>query len=348
MSKISIALATYNGAAFLREQLTSLATQSLRPDELVIRDDSSSDGTVAICRAFAADAPFEVRLERNPENVGYRANFERILRDCDGDIVFLCDQDDVWYPHKIETMVRALDEHPNACLAIHDLQYCDRELRATGETKLERIEALGGTARDYVTGMATAVRRELLECALPYPDSPIHAHDSWLHDCASAIDGKLVLDEVLADYRRHDENATSASTLNRLGLAPKRARWMSILAPTSVADLAATAQRYRDLSRWLTDWRDELEARGLTSSSQLRKRTEEYRRIAAHADERADLLQRPRAARVAAIVQLWRRGGYGPFQGARSALKDFVQRPRARSSPDERDSSPCASDHDRG
>src|SRR5437773_2588198 len=96
MPTISIAMATYNGAKFIREQLASLAAQTRLPHEIVVSDDCSTDATVSIIEDFAATVAFPVRLHRNPTNIGVARNFERALRACSGGIVFICDQDDFW------------------------------------------------------------------------------------------------------------------------------------------------------------------------------------------------------------------------------------------------------------
>src|ERR687885_1327551 len=99
--KVSVAMCTYNGAAFLREQLQSLAAQARTPDELVVCDDASADATVRVVREFAAAAPFPVRLTVNERNLGSTKNFERAISLCAGDLVALSDQDDLWLPAKL-------------------------------------------------------------------------------------------------------------------------------------------------------------------------------------------------------------------------------------------------------
>ncbi len=90
--KISIALATFNGAAYLSEQLDSIKRQSLQPSELIISDDSSSDDTVEIAQRFARDAGFAVTVDVHPRLGNYNENFVRAIGQCTGDIVALCDQ----------------------------------------------------------------------------------------------------------------------------------------------------------------------------------------------------------------------------------------------------------------
>jgi glycosyltransferase involved in cell wall biosynthesis len=80
--KVSIALATYNGDRWLREQFDSLARQTLLPGELVIRDDQSTDRTLEVVEQFASEAPFPIRVIRNDTRLGFADNFMRALRNC--------------------------------------------------------------------------------------------------------------------------------------------------------------------------------------------------------------------------------------------------------------------------
>src|SRR6185295_6827977 len=97
-------MCTWNGAAYLRDQLESIAAQTRLPDELIMCDDASIDGTPAIARAFAARAPFPVRLEINEATVGVRQNFTKAIAACTGDLIALSDQDDVWRPDKLRVI----------------------------------------------------------------------------------------------------------------------------------------------------------------------------------------------------------------------------------------------------
>ena len=94
--------------AISREQLADLAAQSVLPAELVVCDDGSTDDTLAILERFAITAPFPVRVHRNSERLGYRANFLKCAGLCRSDLIAFCDQDDRWAPRKIETMRRLL------------------------------------------------------------------------------------------------------------------------------------------------------------------------------------------------------------------------------------------------
>jgi len=101
---ISIAMATYNGESFLAEQLDNLAKQTLKPLELVVCDDGSTDDTVAILEGFAALAPFPVSIHRNGTRLGHTENFLKAANLCSGKWIGFCDQDDVWLPNKLEVV----------------------------------------------------------------------------------------------------------------------------------------------------------------------------------------------------------------------------------------------------
>src|SRR5579862_2176323 len=104
---ISVAMCTFNGERFVSAQLESIATQSRPPDEVVICDDGSSDGTQEIVRKFALSSPFPIRFAVNPRNLGSTKNFEQAISRCEGAIVALADQDDVWYRYKLERIEKA-------------------------------------------------------------------------------------------------------------------------------------------------------------------------------------------------------------------------------------------------
>src|SRR2546423_12239051 len=98
--KISIAMCTYDGGRYLREQLDSLASQRRLPDELIVSDDGSSDNTVMIIEEFSSSSPFPVHFSVNDTNLGTIRNSEKAVRACNGDVIVPCDQDDVWYSDK--------------------------------------------------------------------------------------------------------------------------------------------------------------------------------------------------------------------------------------------------------
>ena len=129
---ISIALCTYNGSRYLKEQLDSIAGQTRLPSELIIRDDRSTDDTVDIARRFAETAPFAVKVHVNSENVGSTKNFELAIEGCSGDIIALSDQDDIWLPQKLERLEAEFAADPGVGLVFSDAELTDEKLAPLG------------------------------------------------------------------------------------------------------------------------------------------------------------------------------------------------------------------------
>ena len=203
--KTSIAMATYNGAQYIKEQLQSFVDQTRQPDELIITDDCSTDQTEAIVREFAKTAPFYVEFHRNEKNLGYCGNFNAALMRTTGDLVFLSDQDDVWFPEKIEHMIGVAERNPRALVVMNDAALTDGELNKVGLTKVGQIRSAGFPIKAFVMGCCCAVRRELLDFCMPIPPG-IKGHDKWIVDLADALDSKVIDDRVLQYYRRHESN----------------------------------------------------------------------------------------------------------------------------------------------
>jgi len=211
--RISVAMATYNGAIYLQEQLDSFLQQTRQPDELVVCDDGSTDDTLQILEAFQQQAPFSVQIYRNDHNLGYIKTFEKTLSRCSGDIIFLSDQDDVWHSNKIKAMTEFMVDG-GYHLGINDQVLVDSNLTPLGGTMLLNTRAMGLSDSWFVSGCCTAITSKFRDLALPFPEV-IQAHDSWLHRLASAWDCRGVLNEPLQDYRRHGSNASQAASLDR-------------------------------------------------------------------------------------------------------------------------------------
>jgi len=216
--RVGVAMATYNGANYVRAQLESLARQVRVPDVVVVSDDASTDETVVHVEEFARRAPFEVRVVGG-SRVGATQNFERALRSCDADLLFLADQDDVWLPTKIAKLEAALAGNLGAGLAFCDALVVDRELNALGYTLWdsiwfggrEQMEARGGRCfdvllrRNVVQGCAMAFRREFLDLVLPFPplSAKVWVHDGWIALLIAAVAQVEVVGEPLVLYRQH-------------------------------------------------------------------------------------------------------------------------------------------------
>jgi glycosyltransferase involved in cell wall biosynthesis len=224
--KISVAMATYNGEHFLAEQLESLAHQTWRPDELVVSDDGSTDGTGELIRSFAAKAPFLVRLLANERNLGVNGNFDRAIAACNGEIILPCDQDDVWLPQKIEKMTDALMRHANAAMVISNSEIVDQNLQPIGRNlyaikfpPAEHLHRRGvGTIRFLLTNWAVAGHTMAFRKipALATPASRIAAdctYDFVRALVAGATRDVVTIPDRLTRYRRHEAQVTSRGAL---------------------------------------------------------------------------------------------------------------------------------------
>ncbi|WP_280564785.1 glycosyltransferase [Chromohalobacter sp. 48-RD10] len=198
-------MATYNGARYIEEQLQSFVEQTRQPDELIITDDCSSDQTEAIVREFATTAPFAVEFHRNQESLGYCGNFSAALTKTTGDLVFLSDQDDVWFPEKIEYMLNVAEHNSEALVLMNDATLTDGELNEVGLTKIGQIKSAGFSMKSFVMGCCCAIRRELLDLSLPIGNG-YKGHDNWLVFFAEGLDAKLIEEKSLQYYRRHESN----------------------------------------------------------------------------------------------------------------------------------------------
>lgn len=216
----SIALCTYNGEAYLPVQWQSLLDQQQRPDEVIISDDQSSDGTVPLLRQLAASAPFPVRILANKQRLGSNKNVERVLRECTGELIFICDQDDCWLPEKVGTMTQYMVDHPATQLAFCDAWVTDGQLRGRQQRFWEEVR-FDDRARERwragesleilldgnrVMGCATVIRRSFLPTLLPIPDQLSgYIYDGWFGLVSAACQAIQFIDQPLQLYRTHTQ-----------------------------------------------------------------------------------------------------------------------------------------------
>lgn len=222
---VGVALCTYNGARYLQVQLDSILAQSEPVDEVVIGDDGSSDQTMALLQVFSGRAGamgIRVEVVQHARNLGYILNFADALQRCRSDILFLCDQDDVWYVDRVATYLQRFQADPGLLLLHSDARLVDGDGVALGghllevlgvhpaEVALERsglvIDAL--LLRNFITGATCALRRGLLERALPI--APCWSHDEWLAVVASLDGGLDIIERPTIDYRQHGNNQIGA------------------------------------------------------------------------------------------------------------------------------------------
>jgi glycosyltransferase involved in cell wall biosynthesis len=215
-SSISVALCAYNGARYLGEQLASIAAQTRKPSELVACDDGSSDETIALLEQFSSQVDYPVRIVRNQRKLGSTKNFEQAIGLCRGEFIALSDQDDWWNPKKLETMVRALQQH-SAGGVFSDGALMDESSRLTGATLWgtnlfeEPDTVFNARPRDHaisellkrnlVTGAALMFRADLRAALMPVPDEWVH--DGWIAWMIVLHSRLIACSQPLIRYRIH-------------------------------------------------------------------------------------------------------------------------------------------------
>lgn len=223
---VSIALATYNGEQYVGEQLDSIARQTRLPDELIISDDASNDATTDIIRNFSQNVSFPVKLFINQNRLGSTRNFEKAIRACNSDIIFLCDQDDIWYLDKIKCIEECFVKDAEVGAIFTDADVVDQNLHPFGprlwkkvrfstreQEQVETHDAYTVLLKHFVvTGTTMAFRAKYCDLVLPIPEKWIH--DAWIALLIGAASYLTALPIPLVAYRQH--------ALNQLGAQRKR------------------------------------------------------------------------------------------------------------------------------
>ena len=208
---VSVVMCTYNGAAFIEEQLTSILAQTYPLQELLIFDDGSTDETATLIRKYCDQYPV-IQFHQNTTNIGFNANFEQALKAASCEVIAIADQDDYWHPEKIERMIAAWKDDTL-------LIYCDSfrfkgdiPTNATPNPIYRRFE--GNDARklflyNTISGHAMLIRKQLLDISLPFREGVIY--DWWMGVVAACNGGVSYLPESLVYQRVHEKNATIIS-----------------------------------------------------------------------------------------------------------------------------------------
>lgn len=225
-----IVMSTYNGKAYLQEQLESVLRQTVSDFLLLIRDDGSSDGTPDLLREISDP---RVRLVQG-ENLGPAGSFFALLdaaRQENADFVFFCDQDDVWMPDKLERLLAEMGKCPaGPALVFSDFAMIDGSGSVTGDSYTAmaqlRIPADGNffpklLAQPYVFGCASVLNRELLELVKD-PPAGIEMYDCWIALVASLLGTVRYLPQSTIYHRFHSSNATGRSGMNSLAARVRR------------------------------------------------------------------------------------------------------------------------------
>ena len=210
--KISVALAAYKGEKYIVGQMKSILSQLGGNDELIVSDDFPAGEMREIVENMASCDSRIKYIEG--EGKGVVRNFENALKACSGDVIFLCDQDDVWMPDKVETVMNEIAN--GAELVLHDALITDADLKTTNPSCFSVHGANLSFAKNFVkntfVGCCMAFTKELLAETMPFPDG-IAMHDWWIALVALKKKRNVVLvNKPLIRWRRHGENVTGNKT----------------------------------------------------------------------------------------------------------------------------------------
>jgi len=203
--RASICIASYNGEKYIKEQITSILLQLSKEDELIISDDSSSDTTIQIIESINDS---RIVLLKDQTFHSHVYNFENALKHAKGEYLFLSDQDDIWMPHKLETMLRLLE---NCDLVLSDAVMVDKRMQLINESFFSFHHSSKGILKNLYKnsylGCCMGFNRHILNIALPFPKD-INMHDWWI-GLIGEIYGEICFsDEKLVKYRRHQDALT--------------------------------------------------------------------------------------------------------------------------------------------
>jgi glycosyltransferase involved in cell wall biosynthesis len=341
---ISIAMATYNGERFLQEQLDSLARQTLLPHELVVCDDGSTDATVSILEAFATKSPFDVRIYQNEKNLGFGDAFLRAATLCEGDWIAFCDQDDVWFDHKLTRYAEVVVAHPEVDLMSHSADQVDAGLnplphRIPDHKEFSVTGPLANRMFGVISEFTCCVRRALLTL-VPIEDRPSdmdcpsirQSHGRLIYHVVDTYGYTARLPESLALYRRHESSVTESRGIgvHRPSIRSRLKAW-SYAEEEGFLHMADQARQHQSFYQHIL-----VRAEGGNDKDMFVQRTNDaiayYGRIATAFEVRAKLYTRGTKAsdKYRAFIKCFRQGGYSDLAGRgglgkKALAKDLVR-----------------------
>ena len=239
--KRSVALCTYNGAKYIEEQILSILNQTMPVDEIVVCDDGSTDETLQIINRIKEKSLVEIHVFCNDTTLGVCANFQKAVDLCRGDVIFLSDQDDVWYPHKVKSIVEWFERHADKSVVFTNAELINGEGELATEDMLFDRVGFSKKYRDYfdagcelavfyycnhATGATMAIKGR--KDFFPYCSNRI-LHDEVIA-LTAVLEGALgYIDEPLIQYRLHGSQQMSIP--NSVCAAERRFNESCILNP---------------------------------------------------------------------------------------------------------------------
>jgi cellulose synthase/poly-beta-1,6-N-acetylglucosamine synthase-like glycosyltransferase len=205
---ISVCIATYNGARFIKEQVESILPQLEESDEIIISDDNSDDETLQIAQSLNSH---QIHIFHHEGEHGYTSNFENALRQAKGDYIFLADQDDIWHKNKVKICMKELGTHTLVASDAYLIDENGNIIEDSYYKKRHVYHTLWGNILKFgYLGCCLAFRKELLTRALPFPTNhKMCTHDNWLFLVSFLYYDVGIINDQLLYYRRHHNNVSS-------------------------------------------------------------------------------------------------------------------------------------------
>lgn len=314
--KISIALCTYNGEKFISEQLQSLFSQTQVPDEIIVSDDGSKDKTIDIAEKLLKASKIPYKLFKQTPSLGVYKNFEFCMSQCTHDIIFPCDQDDIWKKDKLEKHLRQHESHidkvlvySNADVIQNDVDHYlyplwDPKLIENGQYHTKNKMLYEGKS---IAGCCMSIDREFFHQILPIPHEIYH--DDWCATSASLIDGILGIPESLIYYRQHGGNVVGTIRGNKLSY------WKSLF---------TNVPFYVNSDRYILS-RNQKVFKALLNHNYLKQlvKKETLQQVLDYYEIRTDYKNKSLTVDIKDLTQLLKRGDYKYHHGIFSYLKDI-------------------------
>jgi glycosyltransferase involved in cell wall biosynthesis len=213
-------MCTYDGEDFLEEQLDSIETQDYKNWTLFVNDDGSKDSTLKILEAYQKKwGSKKLHIRKGPQK-GFCQNFLQIICDkkINADLYFLCDQDDVWMPHKLSHTIKKIAKLD----ATKPYLYCARTTYVSSDAKrilgqsdlfLKPPSFKNAIVQSIAGGNTMAFNNPLRTEALKYQRADVVSHDWWLYILNELKGGQTFYDHVSTIlYRQHARSLIGANT----------------------------------------------------------------------------------------------------------------------------------------
>ena len=324
---MSVAIATYNGAKYIQEQIDSILAQTHLPDEIVICDDASTDTTVAQLAAYQQKFPGLFRIYRNETNLGHIHNFEKAISLCQGEIIALSDQDDAWLPHKLARMVDVFQRNPQCGLVFSDAEVTNQDLQPKHFTVYSRYIKPdlrpGKTVQSFahkihLLGCTSAFRTKYLPYLLPIT-SNAWGHDHWIVFVLSVISQLCIIDEPLMLYRRHTGHAGNAGAWEENLVQIAARKYKNLSKP----DCELSRQKWQDMLQHLLLLRKQNSAS--IPIQTLEDAITQVRASIAFAEHRMAMRQKMPLLRLLPALHLFTRGDYTKHSaGIKTLVRDLI------------------------